>query len=253
MKPWGRFHAIDVDHAGGVALVARELAKGGLIHADAETVDGRSLGDVATAVVERPGQVVVRPIEAPIKASGSLRILRGNLAPKGCVVKLTVDRTRHRGPARVFDGEPECFAAVKAGQIRPGDVVVIRYEGPAGAPGMPEMLQVTGAIIGEGLGNEVALVTDGRFSGATHGFMVGHVAPEAARRGPLAALQDGDMVVIDVEMQELRVELSDDQVAARLRGWVSPEPRYKGGVLGKYAALVSSASEGAVTRAVAES
>jgi len=248
MKPWGRFHAVDVDRAGGVALVARELAKQGLVHVDAPTVDGRSIGDVATAVVEREGQEVVRPIEDPIKPSGSLRILRGNLAPEGCVVKLTVDRKLHRGPARVFDGEPACFEAVKAGKIGPGDVVVIRYEGPAGAPGMPEMLQVTGAIIGEGLGNEVALITDGRFSGATHGFMVGHVAPEAFRGGPLAALREGDTVVIDVEAGSLHVELSDDELAARLADWRPPAAHYATGVLAKYAALVSSASEGAVTR-----
>jgi dihydroxy-acid dehydratase len=248
MKPWGRYHATDVHRAGGVALVARELAKKGLVHGDAPTVDGRSLGEIATAVVEREGQDVVYPIESPIKKSGSLRILRGNLAPDGCVVKLTVDRTVHRGPARVFDNEPDAFAAVKAKQIVPGDVVVIRYEGPAGAPGMPEMLQVTGAIIGEGLGDSVALMTDGRFSGATHGFMVGHVAPEAFRGGPIAALQDGDTVVIDVDAQELRVELSDDEIAARLADWQPPEPRYESGVLAKYASLVSSASEGAVTR-----
>jgi dihydroxy-acid dehydratase len=248
MKPWGRFHATDVDRAGGVALVARELAKQGLVHVDAPTVDGRTLGDVATAVQEREGQEVVRPIDNPIKPSGSLRILRGNLAPEGCVVKLTVDRKQHRGPARVFDGEPACFEAVKAGLIVAGDVVVIRYEGPAGAPGMPEMLQVTGAIIGEGLGNDVALITDGRFSGATHGFMVGHVAPEAFRGGPIAALQEGDMVTIDVEAGDLHAELSDDELAARLAGWRPPAPHYESGVLAKYAALVSSASEGAVTR-----
>src|SRR5205823_9281783 len=194
-------------------------------------------------------QEVVRPIEDPIKPSGSLRILRGNLAPDGCVVKLTVDRKQHRGPARVFDGEPAAFEAVKAGGIKAGDVVVIRYEGPAGAPGMPEMLQVTGAIIGEGLGNEVALITDGRFSGATHGFMVGHVAPEAFRGGPIAALWEGDTVTIDVAARELRVELSDDELQSRLRDWIQPVPRYSSGVLAKYAALVSSASEGAVTRA----
>jgi dihydroxy-acid dehydratase len=248
MKPWGRFHAVDVDRAGGVALVARELAKQGLVHVDAPTVEGRSFGDVATAVIEREGQEVVRPIENPIKPSGSLRILRGNLAPDGCVVKLTVDRKQHRGPARVFDGEPACFEAVKAGKIGAGDVVVIRYEGPAGAPGMPEMLQVTGAIIGEGLGDEVALITDGRFSGATHGFMVGHVAPEAFRGGPLAALREGDTVVIDVEAGSLHVELSDDELAARLADWRPPAAHYATGVLAKYAALVSSASEGAVTR-----
>ena len=184
MKPWGRYHATDVDRAGGVALVARELAKRGLIHSDAPTVDGRSLGEIAIGVVERSGQDVVYPIERPLRASGGLRILRGNLAPEGCILKLTVGRTLHRGPACVFDDEASCFSAVKAGQIRPGAVVVIRYEGPAGGPGMPEMLQVTAAIIGEGLGESVALVTDGRFSGATHGFMVGHVAPEAFRGGP---------------------------------------------------------------------
>jgi dihydroxy-acid dehydratase len=248
MKPWGRFHAVDVDRAGGVALVARELAKEGLVHVDAPTVDGRTFGDVATAVVEREGQEVVRPIGDPIKPSGSLRILRGNLAPEGCVVKLTVDRKEHRGPARVFDGEAACFEAVKAGRIEAGDVVVIRYEGPAGAPGMPEMLQVTGAIIGEGLGDSVALITDGRFSGATHGFMVGHVAPEAFRGGPIAALREGDTVVIHVEAGSLHVELSDDELAARLADWKAPAPHYESGVLAKYAALVSSASEGAVTK-----
>jgi dihydroxy-acid dehydratase len=248
MKPWGRFHATDVDRAGGVALVARELAKKGLIHADAPTVSGQTLGQVATAARERPGQEVVRPIEQPIKPSGSLRVLRGNLAPEGCVLKLTVGRTEHRGPARVFDDEQSAFAAVKAGRIRPGDVVVIRYEGPAGGPGMPEMLQVTAAIIGEGLGDSVALVTDGRFSGATHGFMVGHVAPEAARGGPIAVLQEGDTVVIDAAGGELHVELSEDEIAERLRRWSPPPPRYDTGVLAKYAALVSSASEGAITR-----
>jgi dihydroxy-acid dehydratase len=248
MKPWGRFHATDVYRAGGVALVARELAKQGLVHGEMPTVDGRTLGEVATAVEETPGQEVVATIEQPIKASGSLRILKGNLAPEGCVVKLTVGRTQHRGPARVFDNEPDAFAAVKAKSIKAGDVVVIRYEGPAGAPGMPEMLQVTGAIIGEGLGDSVALITDGRFSGATHGFMVGHVVPEAFRGGPIAALQEGDTVVIDVEAGELRVELSDDEIAARLADWSPPPPRYESGVLAKYAALVSTASEGAVTR-----
>ncbi len=248
MKPWGRYHATDVYRAGGVALVARELAKQGLVHGDAPTVDGRSLGEIATAVVEREGQDVVFPIESPIKPSGSLRILRGNLAPDGCVVKLTVDRKLHRGPARVFDNEQDAFAAVKEKRIVPGDVVVIRYEGPAGAPGMPEMLQVTGAIIGEGLGDSVALVTDGRFSGATHGFMVGHVAPEAFRGGPIAALQEGDTVVVDVEARELRVELSDDELSARLAHWTPPDPSYAEGVFAKYAALVSSASEGAITR-----
>jgi dihydroxy-acid dehydratase len=247
MKPWGRFHATDVYRAGGIALVARELAKRELIHVGRPTVGGVTLGDAATAVVETEGQEVVHSIEEPIKPSGSLRILRGNLAPDGCVVKLTVDRKAHRGPARVFDSEQAAFDAVMAKAIQPGDVVVIRYEGPAGGPGMPEMLQVTAAIIGEGLGNEVALVTDGRFSGATHGFMVGHVAPEASRGGPIAVLQEGEQVTIDVEGGELHVDLSDDEIAERLRQWSPPPPRYDDGVLAKYAALVSSASEGAVT------
>jgi dihydroxy-acid dehydratase len=250
MKPWGRYHATDVERAGGVALVARELAKRGLIHSDMPTVTGRTLGQVAASVAERPGQDVVHAIENPIKPSGSLRVLRGNLAPEGCVLKLTVGRTVHRGPARVFDSEQSCFDAVKAQRILPGDVVVIRYEGPAGGPGMPEMLQVTGAIVGAKLSDSVALVTDGRFSGATHGFMVGHVAPEAARGGPIAALREGDMIVIDLERGELSVELSDSDLAARLRDWSPPPPRYESGVLAKYAALVSSASEGAITKVV---
>ena len=249
MKPWGRFHATDLDRAGGVALVARELAKRGLVHGDAPMVDGRTLAQAATAVVERRGQEVVRPLDQPIKASGALRVLYGNLAPEGCVIKLTgQERRSHRGPARVFDDEQTCFAAVKAGAVQAGDVVVIRYEGPAGGPGMPEMLQVTAAIVGEGLGDTVALVTDGRFSGATHGFMVGHVTPEAARRGPIAALREGDVVAIDVDARELRVELSDDEISSRLTDWSPPPPRYTAGVFARYAALVSSASEGAVLR-----
>ncbi|HET7043287.1 MAG TPA: dihydroxy-acid dehydratase [Gaiellaceae bacterium] len=249
IKPGGRFVASDVYEAGGVALVARELAKRGLVHAGAATVDGRTLGEVAAAAVETPGQEVVVPIERPLKETGGLRALWGNLAPDGCVVKLAGhDKLVHRGPARVFDSEEACFAAVKARTIEAGDVVVIRYEGPAGGPGMREMLHVTAAIVGEGLSDEVALVTDGRFSGATHGFMVGHVAPEAFRGGPIAALRDGDTVVVDAVAQELSVELSPDELAARLRDWAPPEPRYREGALAKYAALVSSASEGAVTR-----
>jgi len=249
LKPGGRFVATDMYAAGGVALVARELLKRDLVHADAPNVDGRSLGEVATAVVEHPGQEVVVPIDEPIKATGGLAILRGNLAPEGSVVKLAGhERLLHRGPARVFDFEEDCFAAVKARSIEAGDVVVIRYEGPAGGPGMREMLHVTAALVGEGLGDSVALVTDGRFSGATHGLMVGHVAPEAVRGGPLAALHDGDTVVVDVEGRELRVELSDDELEARLAGWKPPPPRYKRGVFAKYAAEVSSASEGAITR-----
>jgi dihydroxy-acid dehydratase len=250
LKPAGRFVATDVHEAGGVALVARELLGRGLVHGDARNVDGRTLGEIAAAVVERQGQEVVVSIESPLKPTGGLAILRGNLAPEGSVVKLAGhERLLHRGPARVFDSEEACFAAVKEQRLAPGDVVVIRYEGPAGGPGMREMLHVTAAIVGEGLGDAVALVTDGRFSGATHGLMVGHVSPEAVRGGPLAALREGDTIVIDVEARELRVELSDDEIAARLRDWIAPAPRYTDGVFAKYAALVSSASEGAVTAA----
>ena len=213
------------------------------------SVDGGTLGDLAQRAEETPGQEVVVPIEHPIKPTGGLAILYGNLAPEGCVVKLSGhERTHHRGPARVFDSEEDCFAAVKARTLQKGDVVCIRYEGPAGGPGMREMLHVTAAIVGEGLGEDVALITDGRFSGATHGFMVGHVAPEAARGGPLAALREGDIVTVDVESRELRVDLSDDEIAERLRTSSRPAPRYTSGVFAKYAALVSSASDGAVTR-----
>ncbi|HJZ60753.1 MAG TPA: dihydroxy-acid dehydratase [Miltoncostaeaceae bacterium] len=249
LKPGGDYVATDMYDAGGVALVARELTRRGLLHAGERNVDGRTMEQIAAAAVERPGQRVVVSIDTPLKPTGGLAILRGNLAPEGCVVKLAGhERMEHRGPARVFESEEECFAAVKAQSIRPGDVVVIRNEGPAGGPGMREMLHVTAAIVGEGLGDEIALVTDGRFSGATHGLMCGHVAPEAARGGPIAALRDGDVVVVDVEARELRVELSDDELAARLAEWGPPEPRYSQGVFAKYAALVSSASEGAVTR-----
>jgi dihydroxy-acid dehydratase len=248
MKPWGRWHANDMYAAGGVALVARELRKAGLLHDGARTVDGKTLGEHADAAVEAEGQTVVAPIEQPLKARGGVAVLYGNLAPDGCAVKLAGhDRTVHRGPARVFDSEEECFAAVKAGGIAPGDVVVIRYEGPHGGPGMREMLHVTGAIVGEGLSESVALITDGRFSGATHGFMVGHVAPEASRGGPIAALREGDIVVIDVDRHELNVELIDEELATRLADWVEPEPRYRRGALATYATLVSSASRGAVT------
>jgi len=249
MKPGGEYVATDMYDAGGVGLVARELLKRELIHAGARTVDGRTLGQVATDAQETAGQKVVVPIETPIKPTGGLAILRGNLAPEGCVVKLAGhERLLHRGPARVFDSEEECFAAVKERRINEGDVVVIRYEGPAGGPGMREMLHVTAAIVGEGLGDSVALVTDGRFSGATRGLMVGHIAPEAVRGGPLAIVRDGDTITLDVEARRLDVELADDEIAARLRDWTPPPPRYTTGVLAKYAALVSSASEGAITR-----
>ena len=250
MKPGGAYVATDMFDAGGVALVARELKKRDLIHAGAPTVDGRTLGEIADQVTETPGQPVVVSIDRPIKPTGGLAVLRGNLSPDGCVVKLAGhERLTHRGPARVFDSEEVCFAAVKARSIQAGDVVVIRYEGPAGGPGMREMLHVTAAIVGEGLGDQVALVTDGRFSGATHGLMAGHVTPEAAHGGPIAALRDGDIVSFDIEARRLDVELSDDEVDARLRDWSPPAPRYTAGVFAKYAALVSSASEGAVTRA----
>jgi dihydroxy-acid dehydratase len=249
LKPSGRFVATDFYRAGGLGLVARELVKGGLVHADARNVDGRTLGEIAEQANETPGQEVVVPIERPLKETGGLQILRGNLAPGGCVVKLVGhERKLHRGPARVYDSEEDCFAAVSAGHIRAGDVVVIRYEGPAGGPGMREMLQVTAALVGAGLGNDVALITDGRFSGATRGLMVGHIAPEAARGGPLAAVEEGDTVVIDVDGRELRVELPDGELERRLASWTAPPSRYSSGVLAKYAALVSSASEGAITR-----
>jgi dihydroxy-acid dehydratase len=248
LKPFGRFVATDVHAAGGVALVARELAKAGLVDSETRNVDGRTLGEIAASVVETEGQQVVVPVETPLKPRGGLAILRGNIAPDGCVVKLAgSDRNVHRGPARVFDSEEDTFAAVKAGRIEPGDVVVIRYEGPVGGPGMREMLHVTAAIVGEGLSDEVALVTDGRFSGATHGFMVGHVCPEAAVGGPLAVVREGETITIDVERRSIDVELSDDELAARIRDLPAFTPRVKGGALAKYAAIVQPASEGAVT------
>ena len=251
LKPFGRYVATDVHEAGGVALVARELKKKGLVEPSTRNVDGRTLGEIADAAVEKDGQQVVVPIETPIKNRGGIAILRGNLAPDGCVVKLAgQDRSHHRGPARVFDSEEDTFAAVKDGKIQPGDVVVIRYEGPVGGPGMREMLHVTGAIVGEGLSDEVALVTDGRFSGATHGFMVGHVCPEAAKGGPIAAVREGDMIVIDVESRRLDVELSDEEIRARLTDQVMPKRKFESGVLAKYASLVRPASEGAVTTPV---
>ena len=248
LKPFGRYVAVDVHAAGGVALVARELAKAGLVDPGTPNVDGRTLGEIAETVAETEGQQVVVPIETPLKRRGGLAILRGNLAPDGCVVKLAGnDRLLHRGPARVFDSEEDTFAAVKAGGIRPGDVVVIRYEGPVGGPGMREMLHVTAAIVGEGLSEEIALVTDGRFSGATHGFMVGHVCPEAANGGPLAIVREGETITIDVERRSIDVDVPDDELSARLRDLPPFVPTVTTGALAKYAALVSSASEGAVT------
>jgi dihydroxy-acid dehydratase len=248
IKPAGRYVATDLFRAGGVALVARELVRAGVVNESAAGIDGRTLRQVADGAFETPGQDVVVSWDHPLKPTGGLAILRGNLAPEGCVVKLAGhERLHHRGPARVFDSEEECFAAVKARAIVPGDVVVIRYEGPAGGPGMREMLHVTASLVGEGLGDEVALITDGRFSGATHGLMVGHIAPEAARGGPLAAVRDGDTIVLDVEARRLDLEISDEEVASRMAGWSAPAPRYERGVFAKYARHVGSASEGAVT------
>jgi dihydroxy-acid dehydratase len=249
LKPGGRFVAADLDRAGGTSLVARRLVEAGQLDGRQLTATGETIGAAAAAAVETPGQEVVRPASRPIKPTGGLVILRGNLAPDGCVVKVAGhERLHHRGPARVFDCEEDAMKAVTAGAIRAGDVVVIRYEGPRGGPGMREMLGVTGAIVGAGLGDKVALLTDGRFSGATHGLMAGHVAPEAARGGPIAAVRDGDTVVFDLPARQLNVEVSGSELQARLAGWQPPPPRFKAGVFAKYAALVSSASEGAVTR-----
>ena len=248
IKPGGRFVATDLFHAGGVSLVARELVAAGLVNEEARGVDGRSLREVADGAFEKPGQQVVVRWDEPLKPTGGLAILRGNLTPDGAVVKLAGhERLHHSGPARVFDSEEDCFAAVKARAIDPGDVVVIRYEGPAGGPGMREMLHVTAALVGEGLGDEVALITDGRFSGATHGLMVGHVAPEAAHGGPIALVRDGDTITIDVAARRLDVELDDDELARRRSEWQPPAPRYSSGVFAKYAASVGSAAKGAVT------
>ena len=249
MRPGGRYAATELHEAGGVALVMRELLKRpGLLHGDEPTVDGRTIAQIAAAAVETPGQKVVLPLETPLKPNGGLAILHGSLAPEGCVVKLAGhERRQHRGPARVFDSESACYDAVRAQRIRAGDVVVIRYEGPVGGPGMQEMLQVTAALVGEGLGDSVALLTDGRFSGGTHGLMIGHVAPEAALGGPIAIVQEGDPIVIDVDRQALDLDIPAAEVARRFEAWSPPAPRYRTGVLAKYAALVGSASAGAVT------
>jgi dihydroxy-acid dehydratase len=248
MTPGGRYTAVDIYEAGGVGLVARELLHGGLIDGSTRNVDGRTLAEIADAAVETPGQEVVVSIEHPIKPTGGLAILRGSLAPDGCVIKLAGhERRHHRGPARVFESEAECYDAVRAQRILPGDVVVIRNEGPVGGPGMQEMLSVTAALVGEGLGGEVALLTDGRFSGGTHGLMIGHVAPEAALGGPIALVREGDTVVIDVDSLRLDLEVPEDEMVRRRAAWTPPAPRYTSGALAKYAALVSSASKGAIT------
>ena len=248
LKPWGRFTAPEMYRAGGMAVVAKRLLEAGLLSPDEMTVTGRTIGEEARLAREAPGQEVIRPLKRPLKATGGLVILRGNLAPEGCVAKVAGhERMTHRGPARVFEREEDAFAAVKAGKIKAGDVIVIRYEGPKGGPGMREMLAVTGALHGAGLGESVALLTDGRFSGATHGLMVGHVAPEAANKGPIAALRNGDTIVLDIAKRRLDVELTAAEIKKRLARWKPPAPRYRSGVMAKYARLVSSASEGAIT------
>jgi dihydroxy-acid dehydratase len=248
LKPGGRYVAPDLYEAGGVPLVLKRLQEAGLLHEGCPTVTGRTVGEHAREAVESDGQRVVRPLDDPIKATGGLAILRGNLAPEGCVVKLAGhERRRHSGPARVFESEEEAMAAVRERAINAGDVLVIRNEGPAGGPGMREMLAVTAALVGEGLGEDVALLTDGRFSGATHGLMAGHVAPEAVRGGPIGLVREGDRITLDVDARRLDVELSDDDLAERRREYRPPERPYAGAALEKYARLVSSASEGAVT------
>ncbi|MBI5106605.1 MAG: dihydroxy-acid dehydratase [Solirubrobacterales bacterium] len=248
LSPGGTYNAVDLYAAGGVPLIVKRLDEMGKLHRDCITVTGQTIGDIADAAQETEGQRVVRPLSDPLKPNGGIAILRGNIAPEGCVVKLVGhERRYHQGPARVFDGEEAAMEAVLQSRIQPGDIVVIRNEGPAGGPGMREMLAVTAAINGAGLGEEVALLTDGRFSGATHGFMAGHVAPEAARGGPIAALQDGDTITIDVDNRKLDVDLSDEEIAARVAAYEAPVSPDATGVLRKYAQLVGSASEGAVT------
>ena len=249
LKPGGKYVAVDLYEAGGVPLVAKRLQELGSLHESAATITGRTVGEHASEAVEADGQQVVRPLSDPLKTSGGIAILRGNLAPEGCVVKLSGhERRHHAGPARVFECEEDAMAAVTSSKINAGDVIVIRNEGPAGGPGMREMLAVTAALVGEGLGEHVALLTDGRFSGATHGFMAGHVAPEALHGGPIAAVRDGDTITIDVDSRRLDVGLSDEEIAERAAAYQPPPPAYATGVLAKYAKLVSSASEGAVTR-----
>ncbi len=248
LKPGGRFVATDLYRAGGNALVARRLLDLKALHGDAMTVTGRTIQEEAAAARETPGQEVVRPVDAPLAPTGGLVILRGNLAPDGAVVKIAgYTRKAHKGPARVFDGEESAFAAIQAGRINAGDVVVVRYEGPRGGPGMREMLAITAALVGRGLGESVALVTDGRFSGATRGLMVGHVAPEAAVGGPIAAVRDGDTIELDIPTRRLSLAVPAAEISTRLTGWVPPPARYTTGVLAKYARLVASASQGAVT------
>jgi dihydroxy-acid dehydratase len=249
LKPSGRFVARDMHCAGGVRLLTRWLLQGKLLHPKAMTVTGLSIAAESEGAAETPGQEVIVPLNKPLKATGGLVILKGNIAPEGCVAKISGhERLEHRGPARVFESEEDAMAAVTGKRIKAGDVLVIRNEGPKGGPGMREMLSVTGAIVGEGLGQSVALLTDGRFSGATHGLMAGHVSPEAALGGPIAAVHDGDTIRFDVRQRRLEVEVSDEVLRKRIKEWKPPQPRYPTGVFAKYAALVSSASQGAVTR-----
>lgn len=248
LKPGGRYVATDLYRAGGVPLILRNLKQGGLLHEDEITVTGRSIGEEVANAEEEPGQDVVLPVDAPLKAQGGLAILRGNICPEGAVVKVAgTERRHHTGPARVFEREEDCFAAVKRGEIEKGDVIVIRNEGPSGGPGMREMLQVTAALVGEGMGEHVALLTDGRFSGATRGLMIGHVAPEAVKGGPIGAIHDGDEITVDIDGRRLEVDLTPEQIDERLKGYSPPTPLYDRGVMAKYAATVSSASMGAVT------
>ena len=249
LKPSGRFVAADMHRAGGVRLLARRLLHGKHLHPAAMTITGLSLKAESESAIETPGQEVIAPLEKPLKKTGGLVILKGNLAPEGCVAKISGhERLEQRGPARVFESEEDAMSAVTSKQIHSGDVVVIRNEGPKGGPGMREMLSVTGALVGEGLGSSVALLTDGRFSGATHGLMAGHVSPEAALGGPIAAVRNGDIIHLDVNQRLLEVEISDEVIRQRMKEWKPPQPRYPSGVFAKYAALVSSASQGAITR-----
>ncbi|MEX2598474.1 MAG: dihydroxy-acid dehydratase, partial [Dehalococcoidia bacterium] len=248
MKPGGEYNAVDLYEAGGYGLVSKELIASGKASADARNVDGSTFGQIAATAVATPKQKVVVSVDRPIKEHGGIAVLRGSLAPEGCVVKLAGhDHTFFRGPARVFEREEDCFAAVQAGKVQKGDVVVIRNEGPAGGPGMREMLGVTAAIIGAGLGDDVVLITDGRFSGATHGFMVGHIAPEAATGGPIGLIHDGDSISLDVEKRRLDLEVPEAELAKRRAAWKPLPPRYTTGVFAKYAKSVASASEGAIT------
>jgi dihydroxy-acid dehydratase len=248
LKPGGRFVATDLYAAGGTALVAKRMLEAKLLHGESLTVTGRTLAEEAAAAKEAPNQEVVRKLDSPLKPTGGLVILKGNIAPEGCVIKVAGHNFQaFTGPARVFDNEEAAFAAVENKSIKAGDVIVIRYEGPKGGPGMREMLQVTAALIGAGLGDSVALLTDGRFSGATHGFMAGHVAPEAANGGPIAAINDGDIISFDIPKRTLSVKLTDAEIQRRLSNWKAPQPRFTRGVMAKYALLVSSSSRGAIT------